>query len=71
MGIKKDVILMAAMAMAGMADYREEFIPIFCEDCVSCPTGKKTYCKLIGHKVSKTTPAHKCEHYRNKNIIED
>lgn len=75
MGVKKDVMLMAAMMMAEMASPRErikeEFIPIFCGDCVSCPTGNKTFCKLIGHKVSKTTPAHKCEHYRNKNIVED
>lgn len=75
MGLKKDVLFAAAMAMVGMTDYRvldkEEFIPVFCGDCKFFPDGKKTFCKLAGHKVCKTSPAHKCEHYYNKNIVED
>ena len=50
---------------------REEFIPIFCGDCQYCPTGKKRFCKLAGHNVCKTTPAHNCKNYKFKNIVED
>lgn len=74
MSMKRNALLAMAMAMAEMADrgrVKEEFIPIFCGDCKNCPKGNKTFCKLAGHRVSKTTPAHKCEYYYNKNIIDD
>lgn len=75
MGVKKNALLMMAMMMSEMASNRgrieEEYIPIFCGDCKHCPTGKKTFCKLSGHHVTKTTPAHKCEYYYNKNIVDD
>lgn len=68
---RDDVLLEMAMAMAGYDLSKEKFIPVFCGDCKFFPDGKKTFCKLAGHKVCKTSPAHKCEHYYNKNIVED
>ena len=73
MSMKRNMLLAMAMAMVGMANedrVTEEYIPIFCGDCKHCPRGNKTFCRLARHRVSKTTPANKCEYYRDKSIIE-
>jgi len=76
MSIKKNALLVAAMCMADVLNNRERYeteshLPIYCGDCKHCPNNGKTFCRFSGHSVKKSTPALYCEHFRNKNIVED
>lgn len=63
-------LLAATMAMAenskSLYDERGFFEEsrFFCGNCVNCPKGSKTFCKLVKHNVTARTPANNCKHFR-------
>ena len=63
----------AAMAMSenhkSLYNEKEVFeeSKFFCSDCVNCPKGGKTFCKLVKHNVTKRTPANNCRHFKIDN----
>lgn len=72
MGNLKQLALLTAAMMACANNYgkpiyddreRSDEPKFFCGDCVNCPKGNKTFCKLANHKVTKNTPANKCKHF--------
>lgn len=69
--IKQLAALVAAtMAMAEnpklLYDERElvKESRFFCGNCVNCPKGGKTFCKLVKHNVTTRTPANNCNHFK-------
>ena len=63
-------LLAASMAVAADKSNRQIYdeesctAPIFyCGDCIHCPQGNKTYCKVAKRSTSKQTLVNRCKYF--------